>query len=420
LIHKDKDTIVYNIGDEIVRTVGHPYNNYINVDKDKFVDDFIKEYRRLFKLCLNEAWEKTIIWKYGSINLKHNHIKGQFPKYLQVADFNCLKKCNTFLSGRIKSQILKDLSSLLKGLCQSCSSLKVRPTKPNVDNVNPEIPPKHIEIFENDNPDSYFTHYVKLINLTDVRNQNKLIPIRLNAMDEEYTKKGYERLNSVLLGKDKVDLRYKLNPKEKENLPTEKVGCDMGVRKILTTSKGEFCKVSKDGKTFEMLDEKISRRIKGSKGYIQALREMECYMQEIIGELDFSKFYEVRLEHNKGLKKNTGNSNHHWVTQTIVNKLKKVCQDDQVGYTLTCPPYKSQRCVECGFVHRKNRNKELFKCLNCHHEADADVNSAGNNEEDLPYDGLWSIAKSAKDSGFFWLKSGFTTTGCHASPDKKQ
>ena len=422
MIYKSRDTYLYTKGEVFCRTVAHKYERYINVSKNDFIFDFIDEYRRVFKLCLNEIWKKKITWKHGTICLKHNMVNGYFPKYLNVTDFNCLKKHNSFLSGRMRSQILKDLCSILRGLCKSCKSLKnPKLKKPNVDKINVEIAPKFIEIIENDNKDSYFTHYIKLINLTNIRNENKVVPIRLNSMDDEYLTKGFEPLKSILLSKNTIDLRYRLKPTFKDtskNVYKTTVGCDMGVRKILTTSDGKTATDTKDGKSFKQLNDKIKRKKKNSTNYKKAIREMECFIQETVKDLNLHKNKKIRLEHNKNLKRNTGNANHHWSYQVIIKRILKLSQDNQVGYILTPPSYKSQRCNDCGFVHRKNRKGEMFKCLSCYHEDDADINSAKNNKEELPFDNLWSVSKESKDSGFFWLTTGVKKIGHHALPNK--
>ena len=46
---------------------------------------------------------------------------------------------------------------------------------------------------------------------------------------------------------------------------------------------------------------------------------------------------------------------------------------------LVNPAYTSQECSKCHFISPLNRTKqESFKCTNCHHEMNADTNSALN------------------------------------------
>ena len=42
------------------------------------------------------------------------------------------------------------------------------------------------------------------------------------------------------------------------------------------------------------------------------------------------------------------------------------------------PSYTSQTCSACGHIDKNNRNKQLFKCVCCEYENDADVNASIN------------------------------------------
>ena len=48
---------------------------------------------------------------------------------------------------------------------------------------------------------------------------------------------------------------------------------------------------------------------------------------------------------------------------------------------LTSACYSSQQCPECGYISKDNRpTQEQFKCVNCHHETNADINASKNLE----------------------------------------
>lgn len=99
-----------------------------------------------------------------------------------------------------------------------------------------------------------------------------------------------------------------------------------------------------------------------------------------------------------------------------------MCQYNGVTLISTLSPFKSLRCPECEFVHKKNRNKEVFKCTHCSYETDADFAASVNNSICLPYVDLWLYRDIAKKSGFFWSTNGIFITerdmklGCSASP----
>ena len=410
MIHKDKDTEIYKPGNKIVRITKHKYTNYTNKVKQEFINKFVEEYRRVMKICLNELWDMKYTWKHGEFCLKHNYIKGKgLPSFYQVRRFNCYKNYKGFLSGRVLSQILKDLAGILKGLYKSTKSYDVncKMSKPNIDKVNPEIPPKHIRIIENENKDSNITHFIKLVNLTNIRNENITIPLIYTPMDYKFLKEGYDLMYSIMISKGDLALRYfKKDYVPFKGVKRKTLGADMGINKILTLSDGQKTpQKNNQGKTFDDIKDKLKGKKKGSKAFKRCLREIKVYIQEVMGKLDISDCDVFRLEHNKHLKKNTNNSNHNWSTEVIYNKVIKMCQDNQVGCWYTPPAYKSRRCYACGYVHKRNRNGEKFKCISCYHEDDADVNAAKNNSIQLPFTDLWSIAKKNKDSGFFWTSS---------------
>jgi len=132
------------------------------------------------------------------------------------------------------------------------------------------------------------------------------------------------------------------------------------------------------------------------------------FTNEVINKLDISDVRELRFESNKGVKQGTKNANKFWQTSVIQDKLKRMCQNDQVDFVLTKPAFKSQRCFKCGFVHINNREGENFECLNCHHVDDADHNSASNNNLNLPYTNIWSYRQYNRNSGFFWKEDGIS------------
>ncbi|MCL4299007.1 MAG: transposase [Anaerolineae bacterium] len=58
----------------------------------------------------------------------------------------------------------------------------------------------------------------------------------------------------------------------------------------------------------------------------------------------------------------------------------------------TTPAYSSQRCPECGFIHPRNRKKDVFKCLFCQHGGASDSVAA------------WNLLEFGLDPEFaFWM-----------------
>ena len=411
MISKYKDTIVYRAQSDYFRSTHHEFDSYINFGKQEFIDTFIMEYRRIMLLCFNELYNKVYTWEIKgrnlSFHLKRRSFPDGIPTFFNVSKFNCLKNYKGLLSGRMVSNVLKQLSGILRAELKSSKSLNHRFEIPNLININPEIPPKFIEILDNNNENSIFKNYVVLTNFTKKRSENIYIPIKTHKRDDYYTNRG-EMIGSIMLSSNKIDYRYKMIGLKEDKIKSEKIlGADMGQNKICCLSDGQQTnKENRQGKTFKQIEDKIKNKVFNSKYYRRSVIEMTCFTREVINRLNISDVTELRLESNKGIKENTKNNRKYWQTEIVNQKLKFKCQDDHVDFILTLSPYKSQRCFKCGFTHKSNRNKEKFVCLNCFHVDDADINASKNNSLELPYSNLWSFAKQNKSNGFFWLVNG--------------
>jgi predicted RNA-binding Zn-ribbon protein involved in translation (DUF1610 family) len=69
---------------------------------------------------------------------------------------------------------------------------------------------------------------------------------------------------------------------------------------------------------------------------------------------------------------------------------------------LTNPAYTSQTCHKCGSITRDNRKtQELFKCVDCFYESNADFNSAINIKNRIAVDVLQKSLHNLDDNGCF-------------------
>lgn len=409
---KQEDVVLYRSIDGYYRSVRHDYVDYLNQNKLVFIEDFIEEYRRIMNLCLNELWNKKYYFTVKNqtyyFHLKHREFSNGIPSHFQTSRFNCLKYYNGFLSGRMLSCIVNQLSGILRGELKSSNALNNRFERPCLDNINPMIQPKHVKHIKNTIGTSIFSNYIMLVNFTHKRNENIIIPIKTHKMDDKYNEIG-ERLNGVLLTRESINYIYEMKGLDEMN-KTRINGADMGQKKILTLSDGQMTpKQNSQGKSFDDLEQKIRNKKFNSKSYKRAIKEIKDFSREVLNKLDMCNIQILRLESNDGIKKTTKNAHKHWQTQTIKTKIINMCESNHVDLIHTQPQFKSQRCFICGFVHKSNRKKEYFKCKNCFHVNDADLNSAQNNSLILPYKDLWSYRQYNKSCGFFWNVDGFIT-----------
>ena len=78
--------------------------------------------------------------------------------------------------------------------------------------------------------------------------------------------------------------------------------------------------------------------------------------------------------------------------ESFVQKLKYKAEMHGKVVEEVNPAYSSQRCNSCGNISRKNRKtQEKFKCIECGHEENADINAARNI---LSYD-KWFLEQKA-------------------------
>lgn len=59
-------------------------------------------------------------------------------------------------------------------------------------------------------------------------------------------------------------------------------------------------------------------------------------------------------------------------------RLKQHCELNRVSFRSVAPYYTSLTCPKCNHTDRRNRNGEIFSCLNCGYENNADINASYN------------------------------------------
>ena len=96
----------------------------------------------------------------------------------------------------------------------------------------------------------------------------------------------------------------------------------------------------------------------------------------------------IVMENIKNIKKNTKKEKRlrkefrskfqRWTYPKLSGRISQLCEVDGVHFATIDPAFTSQSCNRCGFVHKQNRNGEIFKCRNCGYTEDADYNASLN------------------------------------------
>ncbi|MCS7277891.1 MAG: transposase, partial [Aquificaceae bacterium] len=68
----------------------------------------------------------------------------------------------------------------------------------------------------------------------------------------------------------------------------------------------------------------------------------------------------------------------HWIYSYVLKRIKELCEVVGVQCHMVPPQHTSRTCPECGYQDKLNRNGDVFKCLRCGYQEDADVVGAKN------------------------------------------
>jgi putative transposase len=171
-------------------------------------------------------------------------------------------------------------------------------------------------------------------------------------------------------------------PKKKEI--NKRVGIDIGYNKLIVSSNNNFY-----GFELKKVYEKISRKKQGSKAFKKALTERDNLINRVVKEFVYNEKPDIvyieklkKVKHkskqNKKIHTKFMNKLQRWSYSKVISKLYLLSQQESFLIEEVNPAYTSVTCSKCGFVHKNNRNKELFKCVKCGILMDADYNASLN------------------------------------------
>jgi len=65
-----------------------------------------------------------------------------------------------------------------------------------------------------------------------------------------------------------------------------------------------------------------------------------------------------------------------WSRCYLSARLKVLAKENSIFVLDVNPAYSSMTCAKCQHVDKKSRRRQKFKCVNCGHENNADINAA--------------------------------------------
>ena len=202
------------------------------------------------------------------------------------------------------------------------------------------------------------------------------IPIKSTKHMKDLLSRGYLlKTKSIKICRNNI-IHLFFEKEEFLNKNQETIGIDIGRNKAFITSNGEI-----SNQYIKILLNSLKKQKQGSKSKQARIRQMKQLIDLSVKEdIDWSNLTHITLEKltNMKLGKSWGNTNHHWSYQYIQNRINLQAQELGVQVKFVNPAYTSQTCLSCGHTHKNNRKSELFKCVSCGYEADADLIGAVN------------------------------------------
>ena len=206
------------------------------------------------------------------------------------------------------------------------------------------------------------------------------IPIKFHKHYRELASKA-ERCNAYIVTKNYVQFSFEreTGPKKDGN---NIVGIDSGINALASTSEGK--QYGKDIKSFIERSKRCKSGSKGKRRATNALRQRICEVaKEVIKDVDL-----VVVEKLKGIGRNTKlkgrlslntrSSIGSWNYRYWLSRVEMNCEGNRVSFRTVLPYNTSRKCPACNHIDSNNRSGEIFKCQNCGHSDNADINAALN------------------------------------------
>lgn len=381
--------------DKLVRTTKHILK-FANKEKLSLLDDLYTDYEVALKECIDLLYEEKLPLKnllsskllpksFGNIShsrwrqLIYKHaseiIRGTIAIQEKQRKQRYKKVYKYFLKRNRQTKFLEKHYHEL--------NLK-KYKKPEIMNIGIILD----ERFLNEQHGNFFDLFLKIFTPYFYENKRRSItlniPIKLTKLDNKY--KNWNRRKSMLL--KKINGNYYINFIYETILPENRkdgiaIGLDFGIKKLLTTSRGEFL-----GTEIESICNEITNCKRGSKHYQSLLEKRNQYIDKVIKNLDVSNVNKIIIENLKDLKGNSrknGKSTREFrnrfqycsVVRTV-NNIEKLCMEQGIELVKVSPSYTSQTCSRCKSIDKASRQGENYHCSTCGMEMDADLNGALN------------------------------------------
>lgn len=378
---------------------------FANKCKKESVHHIIDEYKDVLSQLVD------ILWIMEDIpNLITYEITDQIETELSARMVQCAaKQASGIVRGTREKQrrrlfIIKWLTS--EGKFKQARKLQhiydeTNVSKPTINNVEMELDSRFVEVEFN-----RVNSFDGWVTISSIGNQIKLeIPFKKTVKINKFLSIGKMK-NGIRLSKKNITLMFEFEGIE--NTSTDNVtGIDIGVNSLLSidygTTKSQSIK-NNHGHDLNSINDRLSRKKKGSNGFRRTITHRTNYINHSINQLNWNKIGTLKIEKIRNLRRGrrTSRKLQHFVYKQIFDKLKSNSERYNVCINEVDPTYTSQRCSCCGWTRKSNRKGLSFKCGNCSHEQNSDMNASSNIRLNLPIMGKKERLKRLNRKGFFW------------------
>lgn len=270
-------------------------------------------------------------------------------------------------------------------------------TIPNLNNLSINLDERFFDIKNGNHFDSFVKIISPYFNEKGTRALQINVPLNNHKHSNSLLSCGYTLKNNIQI--KKIDNEYYINLiwfKQSPNKKTEgtSLGFDMGYNKLLTDNNGN----KYNGNLKEIYD-KISRKKQGSKGFKRSLLHRNNEINRVCNNLPLKDVKDLIIENLNSVKsgkKYFSNKIQRWSYSKTITKLNDICDEYGINMVKVSPSYTSQTCSTCGHIDKNNRKGEIFCCLVCGYENDADVNASIN----IHNRGVYSPSNQKNSSNF--------------------
>jgi transposase len=255
-------------------------------------------------------------------------------------------------------------------------------------------------------------NWIKVTNIGDVTCKTLLLPFIKTKIYNKYNNDPeFKRSNFIQIQENgEIKVVFACEKEFKSSGSVE--GCDIGINKDWVLSSGVESKPPKYNKKTGSIADLLTRIVKCKRNTVKC-RKLYTFRDNYINyainhmksHLKTVKILKIEKIH---IKSHSSAFLSHWTYGRALDKITRMCEENNVEVLRVCPRNTSRMCNHCKWVSIENRSTddcEKFKCTKCKKEFHADHN-ASLNIRDLNVNEVIKNPDLTKNSthGFYYKK----------------